>query len=105
MYVYINAACLTRRTYTRTLKMTRLTRIALIIFFYFIVTSEMNAYQKQIKMISITSEMKSAYIFTVAFFGITYDFSISLMLFNSELQTPITFLSVNENIKCGYSFA
>ena len=36
---------------------------------------------------------------------ITSDFSIRLMLFTSELQTPITFLFVNENVKCGYSFA
>ena len=27
------------------------------------------------------------------------------MLFTSELQTPITFLFVNENIKCWYSFS
>ena len=46
------------------------------IYFYFILSSEFNAYQKQIKVISITSEMIwykslvliSAYIFTVAFF-------------------------------------
>ena len=31
--------------------------IGLIIFFYFIPSSEINAYQKQIKVISITSEM------------------------------------------------
>ena len=37
--------------------------------------------------------------FTVAFW-ITSDFSIHLMLFTSELQTPIAFLFVNENIKC-----
>ena len=36
---------------------------------------------------------------------ITSDFSIRLMLFTSELQTPIFFLFVNENIKCGYSFS
>ena len=42
--------------------------------------------------------------FHCSFLGITPDFSIRLMLFNSELQTPITFLFVNENIKCGYSF-
>ena len=32
----------------------------------FILNSEINAYQKQIKVISIISEMISAYIFTVA---------------------------------------
>ena len=36
--------------------------------FYFILSSSINAYQKQIKVILITSEMISAYIFTVAFF-------------------------------------
>ena len=45
----------------------------------------------------------SVYIFTVAFFLITSDFSIHLMHFTSELQTPITFLFVNEHIKCGYA--
>ena len=75
-------------------------------------SSEINAYQKQIKMISISSEMiliDISLYFTVAFFFsfflITSDFSIRLMLFTSELQTPITFLFVNENIKCGYSFS
>ena len=42
--------------------------------FYFILTSEINAYQKQIKMISITSEMISAYIFNVAFCGLPMTF-------------------------------
>ena len=80
--------------------------------FYFILTSEINAYQQQIKMISITSEMifyqllviDICLYFHCSFLGITSDFSIRLMLFNSILQTPITFLFVNENIKCGYSF-
>ena len=48
--------------------------------------------------------MISVYIFTVAFF-ITYDFSIPLMHFTSELQTLPTFLFVNVNIKCGYAFS
>ena len=81
--------------------------------FYFIPTSEINAYQKQIKMISITSEMifyqllviDICLYFNCSFLGITSDFSIHLMVFNSELQTPITFLFVNENIKCRYSFS
>ena len=55
-------------------------------------------------MISITSDGISAFIFTVAFFGLPLDFSIRLMLFTPELQRPIT-LFVNENIKCGYSFS
>ena len=38
-------------------------------------------------------------------FWITSDFSIDLQQCTSELQTPITFLFVNENIKCGYSFS
>ena len=36
---------------------------------------------------------------------ITSDLSIRLMLFTSEFQMPITFLFVNENIKCGHSFS
>ena len=39
------------------------------------------------------------------FFWITSDFSIDLLQCTSELQTPITFLFVNENIKCGYAFS
>ena len=39
------------------------------------------------------------------FFWITSDFSIDLLQCTSELKTPITFLFVNENIKCGYSFS
>ena len=54
--------------------------------FYFILTSEINAYQKQIKMISITSEMilyhslviHISLYFHCSFFGITSDFSIRL---------------------------
>ena len=78
------------------------------ISFYIILSSEINAYPKQIigdinhywnDMISI-----SAYIFTVAFL-ITSDFSIHLMHFTSELQMPITFLFVNESIKCVYAFS
>ena len=57
-----------------------------------------------------TSENIKSYIFTPPectynFFWITSDFSIDLLLCTSELQTPITFLFVNENIKCGYSFS
>ena len=57
-----------------------------------------------------TSENIKSYIFTPQectynFFLITSDFSIDLLQCTSELQTPITFLFVNENIKCGYSFS
>ena len=57
-----------------------------------------------------TSENIKSYIFTpqectYIFFWITPDFSIDLLQCTSELQTPITFLFVNENIKCGYSFS
>ena len=58
------------------------------IYFYFILSSEINAYQKQIKMISITSEMiviDISLYFHCSFLGITSDFSIRLMLFTSEL--------------------
>ena len=34
---------------------------------------------------------------------ITSDFFIDLLQCTSVLQTPITFLFVNENIKCGYA--
>ena len=40
----------------------------------------------------------------ILLFWITSDFSINLPQCTSELQTPITFLFVNENIKCGYVF-
>ena len=43
----------------------------------------------------------TAYIFTVAFFWITSDFTIYLMQLTSKVQSPITFLFVNKNIKCG----
>ena len=36
---------------------------------------------------------------------ITSDFSIDLLQCTSELQTHITFLFVNENIKCVYAFS
>ena len=70
--------------------------------------------KKHIKVISIASEIiwisliiVSDYIFTVtvAVFWIISDFPIHLMHFISKLQTPITFLLVNENIKCGYAFS
>ena len=76
-------------------------------------SSESNAYQKQIKVIndriSIASEMiryQSLVIdislyFHCSIFWITSDFSIHLMQLTSKVQTPITFLFVNKNIKCG----
>ena len=74
----------------------------------FILNSEFNAYQKQINVISITSEMIVIDIslhFYCSVFWIISDFSIHLMHFTSEFQTPITFLFVNESIKCGYAFS
>ena len=66
------------------------------IILYFILSSEINAYQKQIKaMIDI-----SLY-FHCSVFWITFDFSIHLMQLTSKVQAPITFLFVNKNIKCG----
>ena len=38
-------------------------------------------------------------------FWITSDFSIDSLQRTSELQTPITFLFVGKNIKCGYAFS
>ena len=76
---------------------------------YFILSSEINAHQKQIKVISITSEMiwyqslvidVSLY-FHCSIFWITSDFYIFLMQLTSKVQTPITFIFVNKNIKCG----
>ena len=60
------------------------------IHFYFILSSEINAYQKQIKVISITSEMiwyQSLVIdislyFHWSVFWITSDFSVHLMQLN-----------------------
>ena len=80
-----------------------------IFHFYFILSGEINAYQKQIKMISITSEMiwyqslvnDFSLCFHCSVFWITSDFSIDLMQLTSKVQTPITFLFVNKNIKCG----
>ena len=77
---------------------------------YFILSSEINAYQKQIKVISTTSENIGWYqsllidislYFHCSDFWITSDFSIHLMQLTSKVQTPITFLFVNKNIKCG----
>ena len=42
--------------------------------------------------------------YNVYIFLITYAFSIDLLQCTSELPMPITFLFVNENIKCGYAF-
>ena len=47
----------------------------------------------------------SLYFHCNVFFWITSDFSIHLTHFTSELQTPITFFFVNENIMCGYAFS
>ena len=52
-----------------------------------------------------TSENIKIYIITPPectynFFGLP-----KLLQCTSELQTPITFLFVNENIKCGYAFS
>ena len=55
-------------------------------------------------MISILVIDISLY-FHSSFFWITSDFSIHLKHFTSELQMTITFLFVNENIKCGYAFS
>ena len=38
-------------------------------------------------------------------FWITSDFPIDLLQCTSELQTPITFLFVDKNMKCGYAFS
>ena len=68
---------------------------------YFMLSSEINAYQKQIKVISITSEVIwyqslvtniSLYLYRSVFF-ITSDFSIHLMQHISKVQTPITLVS------------
>ena len=42
----------------------------------------------------------SLYFHCSVFFCITSDFSIHLMQLTSKVQTPITFLFVNKNIKC-----
>ena len=63
-------------------------------------------------MISITSEMiyQSLVIdislyFHCNVFWITSDFSVHLMQLTSKVQTPITFLFVKKNIKCGLAFS
>ena len=78
----------------------------MIMCIYFILSSEINAYQKQIKVISITSEMMidiSLY-FHCSVFWITSDFSIHLMQLTSKVQTPITFLFVNKTLSVGSHF-
>ena len=70
--------------------------------FYFILSSEISAYQKQIKVISITSEMIC---FHCSIFWITFEFSVYVLHFNSELKTPITFLFVNVIFLCEYVFS
>ena len=55
-----------------------------------------------------TSEKSLYFIFSLSeniTFWITSDFSIYLLHSTSEIQTPINFLFVNENIKCRYSFS
>ena len=62
----------------------------------------MIAYQKQIEVISMNSEMilviDISLYFHCSVFWITSDFSIHLMQLTLKVQTPITFLFVN---KCG----
>ena len=72
--------------------------------FYFILSSEINAYKTNKSEIICISLYFHCYS-SVCFFWITSDFSIHLMHFISELQTPITLLLVNEHIKCGYAFS
>ena len=74
--------------------------------------SEIQEYIDEIycKFYIFTSENIKFYIFTPPegkynFYWITSDISIDLLQCSSELQTPITFLFVNENIKCGYAFS
>ena len=86
------------RFYQSPLILTELFQHNLINVSYFILSSEINAYQKQIKVISITSKMISLY-FHCSVFLITSDFSIHLMQLTSKAQTPITFLFANKNIK------
>ena len=62
------------------------------------------------KVVKYRKILLKSYIFTPPectynFFWITSDFSIDLLQCTSELQTPITFEFVNENIKCGYAFS
>ena len=80
--------------------------------FYYIQSSEIQENIVDINCIFyiFTSENIKSYIFTpqectYIFFWITSDLSIDLLQCTSELQTPITFLFVNENIKRGYSFS
>ena len=59
-----------------------------------------------VTIVSITCDKKS-YIFTPPectynFFGLPLIFPLT---YCSALQKPITFLFVNENIKCGYAFS
>ena len=62
------------------------------------IKSKQKWYQSLVKWYDI-----SLYFHCNVFF-ITSDFSIHLMHFTSELQAPITFLFLNENIKYVYAF-
>ena len=77
--------------------------------FYYIQSSEIQENIDEILYISdiFTCEDIKSYIFTCEdiTFWITSDFSFDLLQYTSELQTFITSLYVNENIKCGYSFS
>ena len=70
-------------------------------FIYFILSSEINAYQKQKSDIMIDLVIDISLYFHCSVFWITFDFSIHLMQLTSKVHTPITFLFVNKNIKCG----
>ena len=65
------------------------------IYFIDVLNSEINAYQKQIKVTSITSEIISvidiSLYFHCSIFWITSDFSIHLMQLTSKVHMPIAF--------------
>ena len=84
----------------------------IIITFILYLAVKINAYQKQIKVISITSEIIyqslvidiSIYFHCSVLFLITSDFSIHLMQLTSKLQTPITFFFVKKTSSVGSHF-
>ena len=73
--------------------------------FYFILTNEIAAYSKEIKKVVSQSETMSLVINTCIIYWITSDLFNRLMQLTSKIQTPVTFLFVNKNIKFALAFS
>ena len=80
-------------------------------WFYYIQSNEIQENIDEIYCIIVFSLVKYKILYFhstgvyIQLFWITSDFSINLLQCTSELQTPITFLFVDENIECGNAFS